>query len=179
MNSRRPTPSRFALLMRTLPQLFAALLVAASVLCSCDEEKKEVIAGKTDPETTPTMTTTDVATLISDSGITRYKITTPVWYVFDEARDPRWTFPKSLHLEKFDDSNPKPPSTATPPPFSKTNSFGGSTATSTSATPSARNSSPTSFSGISASKKSTPTPSSTSKKRVASSKATALNQTNR
>ena len=89
--------------MRTLPQLFAALLVAASVLCSCDEEKKEVIAGKTDPETTPTMTTTDVATLISDSGITRYKITTPVWYVFDEAREPRWTFPKSLHLEKFDE----------------------------------------------------------------------------
>ncbi len=89
-------------MMRTLPQILIALIIAATMLCACEDDKKEVISGKADPETTPTMTTTDVSTLISDSGITRYKITTPLWLVFDEARDPRWTFPNSLHLEKFD-----------------------------------------------------------------------------
>lgn len=89
-------------MMRTLPQLIISLLVGASLLCACEDEKKEVIHAKTNPETTPTMITTDVTTLISDSGITRFKITTPLWNVFDEAADPRWTFPSGLHLEKFD-----------------------------------------------------------------------------
>lgn len=48
------------------------------------------------------MTTHNVATLISDSGITQYKIVAPVWYVFDEADPPFWNFPQGLYLEKYD-----------------------------------------------------------------------------
>lgn len=83
------------------------LLLVALSLCiissACRDEEKPVIAGKIDPEKFPTMKTLDVSTLISDSGITRYKVTAPIWLVFDEAKTPQWQFPKGIHLEKYDD----------------------------------------------------------------------------
>lgn len=87
--------------MRALPLIIMAWLVI-SIFAACDDEKKEVIPGKTDPEKTPTMTTRDVSTLISDSGITRYKITSPLWLMYEEAKEPKWRFPDGLHLEKLD-----------------------------------------------------------------------------
>ncbi len=46
----------------------------------------------------------NVTTLISDSGITRYRITTPVWYIYDKSSEPYWAFPKGVHLQRFDQS---------------------------------------------------------------------------
>ncbi len=69
---------------------------------SCGDSKKEFVNITIDHETTPTMKTLDVETMISDSGIIRYKITAPKWLVFDEAKDPRWNFSDGLHLEKYD-----------------------------------------------------------------------------
>lgn len=71
-------------------------------VASCGEEKHPLLPGTLDPERFPTMRTTDVSTLISDSGIVRYKITAPLWLMFEEARRPQWRFPKGLHLEKYD-----------------------------------------------------------------------------
>lgn len=82
----------------------AVALVSASWLASCDGDKKDTVDLVIDPETTPTMLTHNVSSLISDSGITRYHITAPIWYVFGESRSPRWTFPDGLFLEKFDDN---------------------------------------------------------------------------
>ncbi len=48
------------------------------------------------------MLTRDVSTLISDSGVTQYRITTPQWEIFDNSKTPRWYFPEGLHVEKFD-----------------------------------------------------------------------------
>ena len=45
----------------------------------------------------------DVNTVISDSGITRFRITAPVWYYYDKVEKPYWNFPKGLHFEKFDE----------------------------------------------------------------------------
>jgi LPS export ABC transporter protein LptC len=50
------------------------------------------------------MRTTNVSTLISDSGYTRYHITTPLWLMFEEARKPHWHFPQGLFVVQFDDS---------------------------------------------------------------------------
>ena len=88
--------------LRLLPFSIAALFIVVSIFVSCEEEKKEIISGSTDPETTPTISTRDVTTLISDSGITRYHITTPLWNVFDEAEEPSWKFPEGLHIQTFD-----------------------------------------------------------------------------
>lgn len=50
----------------------------------------------------PILDTRDVTTLISDSGITRYRITTPRWLVFDKDTPAHWLFPEGIYLEKFD-----------------------------------------------------------------------------
>jgi len=87
--------------LRLLPVAVAAAVIALS---ACSDDKKDVIAGKIDPERFATMTTTDVSTLISDSGVIRYHITAPRWLVFDEAKEPHWRFPDGLFLEKFNES---------------------------------------------------------------------------
>lgn len=90
--------------LRALPFVATVIAVLTGLVSvSCGEEKHPLLSGSTDPERFPTMRTTNVSTLISDSGITRYKITSPLWLMFEEARTPQWRFPKGLHLEKYDD----------------------------------------------------------------------------
>ena len=43
-----------------------------------------------------------VTTLISDSGITRYKIVAEEWLIYDKKNPPYWAFEKGVYLEKFD-----------------------------------------------------------------------------
>lgn len=89
----------------TLRRLRSLALLALTLLClqGCREEVKNVVGAAGDPEHTPTMLTRDVETLISDSGIVRYRIVTPLWEVFDNASKPYWRFPNTLNLAKFDD----------------------------------------------------------------------------
>ncbi|MCM1519592.1 MAG: LPS export ABC transporter periplasmic protein LptC [Lachnoclostridium sp.] len=86
--------------MRRLVYTAAALIALTAISCS---DSNPVGVANIDPETTPTMQTRNVETLISDSGITRFRITAPVWFVYDEAAEPTWKFPESLLLERFDD----------------------------------------------------------------------------
>lgn len=46
--------------------------------------------------------TRNISTLISDSGITQYKIVSPMWEIYDEADTPYWRFPEGLYLQKYD-----------------------------------------------------------------------------
>ena len=46
--------------------------------------------------------TDSVSTLISDSGITRYRIEAPQWLVYDRTNPPYQEFPKGVYLEQFD-----------------------------------------------------------------------------
>lgn len=81
------------------------MAVAMLLFCSlaaCNREVKEEVEIGFNPDSTYTMKAVDVVTLVSDSGITRYKVQTHEWYMFGEAAEPYWYFPKKLHLEKFD-----------------------------------------------------------------------------
>ena len=81
------------------------MAVAMLLFCSlaaCNREVKEEVEIGFNPDSTYTMKAVDVVTLVSDSGITRYKVQTHEWYMFGEASEPYWYFPKKLHLEKFD-----------------------------------------------------------------------------
>lgn len=83
----------------------ASAAVAMLLFCSlaaCNREVKEEVEIGFNPDSTYTMKAVDVVTLVSDSGITRYKVQTHEWYMFGEASEPYWYFPKKLHLEKFD-----------------------------------------------------------------------------
>ena len=56
----------------------------------------------TDRKNTPVLHATDVNTLISDSGIVRYRIKAQTWQVYDRADTPYWEFPDGIYLERFD-----------------------------------------------------------------------------
>ncbi len=43
-----------------------------------------------------------VTTVVSDSGITRYRIYAEQWDIYDKTKEPYWEFPKGLHFERFD-----------------------------------------------------------------------------
>ena len=47
--------------------------------------------------------TDSVSTLISDSGITRYRIEAPQWCVYDKTEPPYQEFPQGIYLEQFDE----------------------------------------------------------------------------
>ncbi len=55
----------------------------------------------TDRAAMPVLVATDVNTIISDSGVIRYRIVAPTWKVYDKADTPYWEFPDGIYLEKF------------------------------------------------------------------------------
>lgn len=69
---------------------------------ACSQEKKDVVDVTYDPEKSYTMKATQVNTLISDSGITRYRIEAAQWLVYGKAKEPFWYFPEGIYVEKFD-----------------------------------------------------------------------------
>lgn len=89
--------------MRSLSLLTVLFILLTLASGGCIEETKVDISHNLDPTNMPSMVSHNITTLISDSGITQYKIVTPVWYIYDEADTPYWSFPKGLYLEKFDD----------------------------------------------------------------------------
>ncbi len=86
--------------MRHLPILLSLFLLLAFTQ-SCHEEKK-VDVGKFDAKRLPTMRTTNVNTLISDSGVTKYRIVSPLWLVYEDIDTPYWHFPEGLYLRSYD-----------------------------------------------------------------------------
>ena len=82
--------------------LVALAMSAVICLSGCKDEGKLGIASRIDPKKMPSMSTVNVSTLISDSGITQYKIVSPLWNVYDEVDTPYWSFPKGIYLQKFD-----------------------------------------------------------------------------
>lgn len=85
---------------RTLPVIALLLMLVAF---GCGKDKKEVIEAFTDPNEVPTIYSKDVSTLISDSGVTRYRVVAPDWYMYENSETPRWYFPRGIYLETFDD----------------------------------------------------------------------------
>lgn len=57
----------------------------------------------TDRAAMPVLDGTEVTTLISDSGITRYRIHTRKWQIYDRAEPSYWEFPEGIYLEKFNE----------------------------------------------------------------------------
>lgn len=86
--------------MRLLP--IAALALLGLLPAACKNERKVDVAAGLDPARMASMKTVNVSTLISDSGVTRYKIVAPVWYIYDEAETPYWLFPQGVYLRKYD-----------------------------------------------------------------------------
>lgn len=77
------------------------VVVMLLYLVSCKDNSDNLVAFKYDPEVIPSMITDSAFQLLSDSGITRYKLTYDLWMVFDKAKEPYQYFPSGIFLERF------------------------------------------------------------------------------
>lgn len=88
--------------MRKFPYILFLSFLTMAFFWSCREENKVDISHSLDSSVMPSMSTRNIATLISDSGITQYKIISPLWNIYDEVDTPYWSFPEGLYLQKYD-----------------------------------------------------------------------------
>ncbi|MDR2915416.1 MAG: LPS export ABC transporter periplasmic protein LptC [Tannerella sp.] len=82
--------------------LLLTIAMPLSFFASCIREKKDTVEVIFDPQTSHTLKETNVETLISDSGVTKYKLIAATWLMFGKASEPYWYFPDGVYLEKFD-----------------------------------------------------------------------------
>ncbi len=82
----------------------AIITVAILLFASCHRrEVKLHMEAFEDRATMPVLDAQGVTTLISDSGVTRYRITARIWQIYDKAQPSYWEFPEGIFLEQFDD----------------------------------------------------------------------------
>ena len=85
---------------RRLPALLT--LIGVVLLISCSEEKEHTAPAILDRDSVSVMTSYGVNTLISDSGIIKYRIVTERWDVNTIRKPSRWEFMKGIFFEQFD-----------------------------------------------------------------------------
>lgn len=78
------------------------LLTASYAMVSCSEEREHTAPAIHDCDSVPVMTTYGVNTLISDSGVIKYRIVTERWEINENRKPSRWTFNKGILLTQFD-----------------------------------------------------------------------------
>lgn len=80
---------------------FGAIVMLLS-FSSCGGKKNTLGDAITERDSLPVMNTLGVTTLISDSGVTRYRMNTEEWTVYDRKKPSYWAFEKGVYLEQFD-----------------------------------------------------------------------------
>ena len=79
------------------------ILGALLFFLSCEEGKEHVAPAIHERDSVSVMTSFGVNTLISDSGIIKYRIVTERWDVNQIKQPTRWTFIKGIFIEQFDE----------------------------------------------------------------------------
>ena len=86
---------------RLIPTLIVTMLVCLS---SCSEQREHTAAAVRDRDSASMMVSYGINTLISDSGLIKYRIVTERWDVNTIKNPSRWTFEKGIFMEQFDES---------------------------------------------------------------------------
>ena len=71
-------------------------------LLGCENRQEHIAPAIYPKDSASVMTSYGVNTLISDSGVIKYRIVAERWDVNQAKRISRWTFDKGLFLEQFD-----------------------------------------------------------------------------
>lgn len=90
--------------LMSITTVFVAVVMLL-LFSACTGKEKNLGEAITNRDSLPVLETHDVTTLISDSGVIRYRITTPLWLVFDKLKPSRWSFEQGVYLENFDEDN--------------------------------------------------------------------------
>ncbi len=97
-------PQRSYLLLGRMLSITIVLgaVVMLLLFSACSGNRKVLGEAITERDSLPVLDTKGVMTLISDSGITRYRINTEEWLVFDRKSPSYWAFERGIFMEKFD-----------------------------------------------------------------------------
>ena len=87
--------------IKRITRVVLLLLICFSVYSCAKKEVRHRASAIADRKAMPALAGDEVTTLISDSGITRYRIKAKKWLVYDKADTPYWEFPEGVYLEKF------------------------------------------------------------------------------
>jgi len=89
--------------MRSSHIFIILALIFGLTVVSCEEEHEHTAPAINDKDSVPIMVTYGVNTLISDSGVIKYRIVAEKWEV-NEAKNPsRWVFDKGVLMTQFDE----------------------------------------------------------------------------
>ncbi len=80
-----------------------SISVAIVSLLSCTQEKEHTAPAINPRDSVSMMTSYGVNTLISDSGVMKYRIVTEKWEVNQTKNPSRWIFDRGVFLEQFDE----------------------------------------------------------------------------
>ena len=78
-------------------------MVLSACIAACDEQKSHTAPAIYDRDSVSMMTSYGINTLISDSGVIKYKIVAERWDVNTVRQPSRWTFDKGIFMEQFDE----------------------------------------------------------------------------
>ena len=79
------------------------LFITLSALCACSEQKEHTAPAINPQDSVSVMISYGINTLVSDSGIMKYRIVAEKWEVNEIKNPPRWYFPRGLFMEQFDE----------------------------------------------------------------------------
>lgn len=83
--------------------IYTFALVLLLHLAACEEQKEHTAPAIYDRDSVSMMTSYGVNTLISDSGVIKYRIVTERWEVNTNRNPSRWIFEKGVFLTQFDE----------------------------------------------------------------------------
>ena len=78
-------------------------IVGIVLMASCEEQKEHTAPAVHDRDSASMMISYGVNTLISDSGVIKYRIVSERWEVNTVRNPSRWIFEKGLFFEQFDE----------------------------------------------------------------------------
>lgn len=84
----------------SLPVTFLVFLL---MFTACEQPQEHTAPAIHERDSVSMMTTYGVNTLISDSGVIKYRIVTERWDVNTIKQPTRWTFERGIFLEQFDE----------------------------------------------------------------------------
>lgn len=90
--------------MRDLRISFPCLILTLVLLCFACTDDRETLATIGENDSTAFMRSRGISTLISDSGILRYKLVAEEWDIYNNTHPSSWKFMKGLLMERFDES---------------------------------------------------------------------------
>ena len=79
------------------------LFITLSALCACSEQKEHTAPAINPQDSVSVMISYGINTLVSDSGIMKYRIVEEKWEINEIKNPPRWFFPRGLFMEQFDE----------------------------------------------------------------------------